>query len=79
MDVVRSIDIVFVGFGVVSEVAMTTKEIMMLQRLKLFSIGRMFIPVTISLRYVKNSREKVYEWYELRIFGFLIAMWGAIG
>lgn len=58
---------------------MTTKELMALQRLRIFTIRMMFIPVSISTRYVRNPEYKEYEWKELRVFGFLIAMWGAIG
>lgn len=79
MDVVRSTGTILVGIRIACEVAVTSKELMMLQRLKLFSISRVFLPISISDRYVKNSREVIYRWKELRIFGVLLAMWGTIG
>lgn len=58
---------------------MTTKELMSVERLRLFSFTTILIPLSIATRYVSNAHGRVYEWKELRVFGIRIAMWGAIG
>ncbi len=58
---------------------MSTKLLMLREKLTIFRISNMLIPVSIGTRYVENPHRRVYEWKELRVFGVLIAMWGCIG
>lgn len=58
---------------------MTTKQLLFIELLRLYSFRTMLIPISIATRYVSNPHGRVYEWKELRVFGLRLAMWGAIG
>lgn len=79
MDAIGSIGVVRVGSRTVGETAMTTKQLMLLQKLTIFRWQSVLVPISIGKRNVSNNHRPVYEWHELRVFGVLIAMWGAIG
>lgn len=58
---------------------MTLKAMLMKSRLQIFRWEMMFYPISISVRYISTDGKRVYEWKDLRVFGFRIATWGAFG
>jgi hypothetical protein len=37
------------------------------------------VPISVGQRNVSYNGNVLYKWRELRVFGFMLAMWGTIG
>lgn len=58
---------------------MTPEKLMVIRRFQLFAPTFVTIPVSMRTIRITSRGSADFAWRELRIFGVLVAMWGAIG
>lgn len=58
---------------------MTLNALLMKTRLQVFRWELVLYPISITTQYISTEGKRVYEWRDLRVFGFRIATWGAFG
>jgi hypothetical protein len=58
---------------------LTPEQLMAVRRFNVFSLGCCAIPLSIRTIRITSRGSADFAWQELRVFGFLVAMWGAMG
>lgn len=58
---------------------LTPSQLMAVRRFNVFSFTCCAIPLSIRTIRITSRGSADFAWQELRIFGVLLAMWGAIG
>jgi hypothetical protein len=58
---------------------MTPKKLMTIYKLRIFAPSCMIIPIAVRYMHIHSFGSVDFRWKELRVFGFLVAMWGTMG